>query len=276
MATPTLPTSPCAIGLVGVVAHLRRQVEGDGQAAGAGLDELVVALVALLGGAEAGVLAHRPRPPGVHRRVDAPRERVAAGRAELGRRRRSPRAPTRRRRPRSAGRTRSAHQCCQPCAPSVSAWRPAPAPAASPNVADLTSRCVHPWVVCRWAGSRGSASDRCWSSQWSGGQSRVISALRLSHSRSNRPSRSERKSRNSTESWRRRPAAPGVRADRGGRPPAGCVSICDEHAVAAQHGAVPRVGLHDVDVTPGTALALLADEVGLGRGSAPRRRSPRD
>ena len=56
---------------VGVVAHLGRQVEGDRQAAGAVRDELLVALVGLLGGAEAGVLAHRPGPAGVHRRVDA-------------------------------------------------------------------------------------------------------------------------------------------------------------------------------------------------------------
>ena len=86
IATPTLPTSPCAIGVVGVVAHLGRQVEGDRQAAGAGRDQLVVALVGLRGGAEAGVLAHRPGPAGVHRRVDAAGERVLARLAEPGRR----------------------------------------------------------------------------------------------------------------------------------------------------------------------------------------------
>ena len=57
--------------VVGVVAHLRRQVEGDRQPAGALRDQVAVALVGLLGGAEAGVLPHRPRPAGVHRRVDA-------------------------------------------------------------------------------------------------------------------------------------------------------------------------------------------------------------
>ena len=46
-------------------------------------DQLVVALVGLLGRAEPGVLPHRPRPAGVHRRVDAAGERVAAGLAEL-------------------------------------------------------------------------------------------------------------------------------------------------------------------------------------------------
>ena len=42
-------------------------------------DQLVVARVGLRGGAEAGVLAHRPRPAGVHRWVDAPRVGIVAG-----------------------------------------------------------------------------------------------------------------------------------------------------------------------------------------------------
>ncbi len=69
--------------LVGVVAHLRRQVEGDAEAAGACGDELVVALVGLLGGAEPGVLAHGPRAAGVHVRVHAAGVRELAGLAEL-------------------------------------------------------------------------------------------------------------------------------------------------------------------------------------------------
>ena len=40
------------------------------------------ALVGLLGGAEAGELAHRPEPAAVHRRVDAARERKLAGEAD--------------------------------------------------------------------------------------------------------------------------------------------------------------------------------------------------
>ena len=84
IATPTLPTSPCAIGGVGVVAHLGRQVERHRQAGRAGVDQLVVALVALGRGAEAGVLAHRPRPPGVHRLVDAAGVRELARLPEPG------------------------------------------------------------------------------------------------------------------------------------------------------------------------------------------------
>ena len=83
MATPTLPTSPCAIGRVGVVAHLGGQVEGDGQARRAVRDQLLVAGVGLGGRAEAGVLAHRPRAAGVHRRVDAAGEGVRARLAQL-------------------------------------------------------------------------------------------------------------------------------------------------------------------------------------------------
>ena len=72
--------------LVAVVAHLGRQVEGHAEAAGAGLDELVVPLVRLLGGAEPGVLPHRPRAAGVHRRIHASGVGVLARLPQLGRR----------------------------------------------------------------------------------------------------------------------------------------------------------------------------------------------
>ena len=47
---------------VGVEPHLGGQVEGDREAGRAGGEQLVVAGVGLRGRAEAGVLAHRPRP----------------------------------------------------------------------------------------------------------------------------------------------------------------------------------------------------------------------
>ena len=75
MATPTLPTSPRASGMVRVVAHLGRQVEGDREAGLPLLEEVAEALVGLGRRAEAGVLAHRPEPPAVHRGLDAARER---------------------------------------------------------------------------------------------------------------------------------------------------------------------------------------------------------
>ena len=71
------------LGCVGVVAHLGRQVEGDRQPGLALLEEVAEALVGLLGGREAGVLAHRPEAAAVHRRLDAPGERVLAGPAEV-------------------------------------------------------------------------------------------------------------------------------------------------------------------------------------------------
>ncbi len=55
--------------IVRVVAHLRRQVEGS--------------RVRLLGGAEAGVLAHRPEASAVHRRLDAAGVRRLAGKARI-------------------------------------------------------------------------------------------------------------------------------------------------------------------------------------------------
>jgi hypothetical protein len=78
MATPTLPTSPSGQGVVGVVADLRGQVEGDAQAGLALAQQVAVALVGLLGRAEAGVLAHGPQ---------RPRYMVAARRACRGTRR---------------------------------------------------------------------------------------------------------------------------------------------------------------------------------------------
>ena len=53
--------------VVGVVAHLGGQVEGARQPGLAGLEQELEALVGGLGGAEAGVLAHRPEPAAVHR-----------------------------------------------------------------------------------------------------------------------------------------------------------------------------------------------------------------
>ena len=69
--------------VVGVVAHQRRHVEGGREAGLAVVEQVAEALVRLLGGAEAGELAHRPEPAAVHRRVDAARERVRAGVAEV-------------------------------------------------------------------------------------------------------------------------------------------------------------------------------------------------
>ena len=69
--------------VVGVVAHQRRHVEGRREARLPVLEEVAEALVRLLGGAEAGELAHRPELPAVHRRVDTARERIDARVAEV-------------------------------------------------------------------------------------------------------------------------------------------------------------------------------------------------
>ena len=61
--------------MVRVVAHLRRQIEGDAQAADALREQIPVARVGFRRRAEAGVLPHRPQPAAVHGRLDAAGER---------------------------------------------------------------------------------------------------------------------------------------------------------------------------------------------------------
>ena len=60
--------------VIGVVAHLGREVEGDRQPGLAGVEQVAEPLVRRLGAAETGVLAHGPEPLPVHARVDATRE----------------------------------------------------------------------------------------------------------------------------------------------------------------------------------------------------------
>ena len=57
--------------VVRVESKLRRQVEGDAQPGRAALEQEPVAGVALLDRGEPGVLAHRPAPAAIHRRIDA-------------------------------------------------------------------------------------------------------------------------------------------------------------------------------------------------------------
>ncbi len=64
--------------VIGIAAHLGRQVERDRQPRLPGGEQELVAPVGLLGGAEAGVLPHRPRLAAVHGGVDAARERERA------------------------------------------------------------------------------------------------------------------------------------------------------------------------------------------------------
>ena len=68
--------------VVGVVAHLRREVERHGEPRLAERKEVVVALVRRLGGPEARVLAHGPEARAVHRWVDTAEVGRLAGMAE--------------------------------------------------------------------------------------------------------------------------------------------------------------------------------------------------
>ena len=69
--------------VIRVVAHLRRQIERDAQAGHPLVEQVAIAPIGLRGGAEARVLAHRPQPAAIHRRLDAAREGKRAGKAEL-------------------------------------------------------------------------------------------------------------------------------------------------------------------------------------------------
>ena len=69
--------------MIRVVAHQRRHVERGREAGLPMLEQVAEARVRLLRRAEAGELAHRPEPAAVHRRIDAARERIGAGPAEV-------------------------------------------------------------------------------------------------------------------------------------------------------------------------------------------------
>ncbi len=60
--------------MVAVIAAMRGKVEGDGEALLAGRKRLAVEGVAFLGGREAGILADRPRPAGIHGRARSAHE----------------------------------------------------------------------------------------------------------------------------------------------------------------------------------------------------------
>ncbi len=72
-----------AHGGVRVVPHLGREVKGDREAGLAGREQVFVAFVGFLGGAEAGVLAHGPEAAPVHGRLDAAGVGVFAGQPQL-------------------------------------------------------------------------------------------------------------------------------------------------------------------------------------------------
>ena len=70
-------------GMVGVVAHQRGQIEGDGESAAAMLQQIFVALVGLLGRGEAGELPHGEKLAAISGGVNAARVGWLAGIAEI-------------------------------------------------------------------------------------------------------------------------------------------------------------------------------------------------
>src|SRR5881397_2011572 len=70
-------------GMIGVVSHLRRQIERDRETGLPHLQQMMEPLVGLLGRPEPRVLAHRPEPAAIHRRIGTTRERRLTGQAEV-------------------------------------------------------------------------------------------------------------------------------------------------------------------------------------------------
>ncbi len=104
---------------VGIVAHLRGQVEGHREPRLPLVEEESIALVGLGRRAESRVLPHGPEPRAIHARVDAARVGELAGRAAGGTRQRlvraRDRAPPRRGELRLTFAARSAHSGMFPC-----------------------------------------------------------------------------------------------------------------------------------------------------------------
>src|ERR1041384_2207382 len=69
--------------MIGVVAHQRREVEGDRQPGLAMLEQELVALVGIRRAAEAGELPHRPQLAAIHRGMNAAGKRILARAPEL-------------------------------------------------------------------------------------------------------------------------------------------------------------------------------------------------
>src|SRR5260370_8347228 len=69
--------------MIRIAAHLRRQVERNRKPGLTLLEQVTVAAIGFLRAAETRVLAHRPQPSAIHRRLHAARKRILAGKADL-------------------------------------------------------------------------------------------------------------------------------------------------------------------------------------------------
>src|SRR5260370_32811119 len=69
--------------MIRISPHLRRQVERNRKPGLTLLEQVTVTAIGFLGAAEARVLAHRPQPSAIHRRLHPARKRILAGKADL-------------------------------------------------------------------------------------------------------------------------------------------------------------------------------------------------
>ena len=64
--------------MIGIIADLGGQIEGNAQSGLALLQKVTVATVRFLGGGESGILTHRPEPAAVHAGLNATPEGILA------------------------------------------------------------------------------------------------------------------------------------------------------------------------------------------------------
>ncbi len=83
IATPTLPTSPAASGWSESKPIWVGRSNATDKSGGPVGEQILVALVGLLGVAHAGVLPHGPQPAAIHRGLDSAREWILPGVADL-------------------------------------------------------------------------------------------------------------------------------------------------------------------------------------------------
>ena len=80
---PDLPDLAVGEGVVGIVADLRRKVEGDAQAGLSLVQQIFVAVVGLLRRRKSRVLAHGPKTPPVHGGLNPARKRKFPGKPQI-------------------------------------------------------------------------------------------------------------------------------------------------------------------------------------------------
>ena len=84
MATPTLPTSPPASGMIGIETDLRGQIKCDRQSGSPVSEQIFVAFIGFFGISHARILAHGPQASAIHRGLHTASEGILSRVANFG------------------------------------------------------------------------------------------------------------------------------------------------------------------------------------------------